>query len=296
MTDLVCPAFATLGQCPFGFKCRFGKSHMRHVGEGNGVLGSGWEIVVDHDKIERRKIEAGPSFDKISDKGEFNHITMEQIKAIRKSTSPLANAYLKSIGESDDFKAEQTAKHAKKRGRNGNSRQEEDAAAAAAAASAAPESAEQTVTKAEESAPIEDAQKMAVDGVPTVAPETAPAPSAAVGNGATLSASPGETASATGPSINPPKADIESAARSFVPDTARVRPAEKKRLDWRGKMYLAPLTTVGNEPFRRLCGDFGNDISCSEMGLAQEFLNGELVSTLLALRVALTCTLDRQRK
>lgn len=63
-------------------------------------------------------------------------------------------------------------------------------------------------------------------------------------------------------------------SRSYIPDLAPIRASEKKRLDFRGKLYLAPLTTTGNLPFRRLCGDFGNDISCSEMGLAQEFLNG----------------------
>ncbi|KAH9946717.1 hypothetical protein B0H21DRAFT_857904 [Amylocystis lapponica] len=49
-----------------------------------------------------------------------------------------------------------------------------------------------------------------------------------------------------------------------------MRPAEKKRLHWNGMTYLAPLTT----PFRRLCVDYGADITCGEMGLAASFLQG----------------------
>ncbi|KAK0553087.1 tRNA-dihydrouridine synthase 3 [Tilletia horrida] len=62
---------------------------------------------------------------------------------------------------------------------------------------------------------------------------------------------------------------------SVAVDKARVRPTEKKRLDWRNKLYLAPLTTTGNLPFRRLCASFGSDIHCGEMGLAESYLNGQ---------------------
>lgn len=63
-------------------------------------------------------------------------------------------------------------------------------------------------------------------------------------------------------------------SRTFILDLAPIRATEKKRLDFKGKLYLAPLTTTGNLPFRRLCTDYGVDITCSEMGLAQEFLGG----------------------
>jgi tRNA-dihydrouridine synthase 3 len=68
----------------------------------------------------------------------------------------------------------------------------------------------------------------------------------------------------------------EKAARRAEFIEAPFRPSEKRRIYYGPETpVLAPLTTQGNMPYRRLCVDLGCQLTWSEMAMGMPLVQGE---------------------
>jgi hypothetical protein len=91
--------------------------------------------------------------------------------------------------------------------------------------------------------------------------------------------------------VDEPVVDADNDDSKYTNDEVKEPLREKKLIDFRGKLYLAPLTTVGILPFRRVCKRLGADITCGEMAMCTNLLQvRDIVFSSLLLKISIMFT------